>query len=344
MPCPSALPKTCWLATCRKKGPFIDRIAMAETTSRYLQRVGLEALSPWTKLEKLSPHEQQLVEIAKALSNNPRMLIMDEPTSSLSRAEVEKLFLIVDQLKSEGLGIVYISHHIPEIFRIADRVTVMRDGQWVACEDISELSPEKLVEMMIGQAMSNTKVVREHPPGAERFDFAHLTRVGFFHDVSFSIKKGEVLGLGGLAGSGRSEIARSLSGLDPLDEGQVAIDGEAVVIENALDAIKLGMAYLSEDRKTEGLALDQSSECNAVSALTAMGGLLPNAAAQRSTYLKLAEELNLYPPRPPSPGESIFRRKPAENPAGQMDVCSTQSANPRRTHPRGGHRCKTIDP
>jgi len=280
-----------------KSGFLVDRKKLMQDTETSLQRVGL-SLNPMTRIEALSPHEQQLVEIAKALSNHPKILIMDEPTSSLSRTEVQKLFKIIDQLKSEGLAIVYISHHIPEIFRVADRATVLRDGKKVFTDVMDNLTPEKLVDAMVGKAISKTHVLRKRTPADISYRFHHLSRLGFFHDVNFEIRKGEVLSIAGLAGSGRSEIARSFCAIDPLDAGHVSKDGEVLPIYSYKDAIRLGFAYLSEDRKSEGLALDQESVFNAMSAVNVKETTKSSLAEREKTYLQLAHELSVYPPDP----------------------------------------------
>ncbi len=274
------------------KGLFIDRKKMFQLAKENLQKVGLD-LDPRQSIEKLSQHEQQLVEIAKALSNNPSILIMDEPTSSLSRSEVMRLFSLIKQLKNDGLSIVYISHHIAEIFEVADRATVMRDGKKVDCKSITELSPESLVDMMVGESMSHTKVTRKTSPSDVRFTFNSLSRYGFFHDCSFEIKRCEILGIGGLAGSGRTEIARSIMALDPLDHGSIYKDGEEMEFESMSDAIANGFAYLSEDRKTEGLALELSSQFNAVSASQLQKNL--SHREKKEIYQGLAADTQVYP-------------------------------------------------
>jgi len=280
-----------------KAGFFIDKKILMENAKTYLKQVGLN-INPMTKIEALSPHEQQLVEIAKALSNHPKILIMDEPTSSLSRSEVGKLFEIIAQLKSNGLAICYISHHIPEIFQVADRVTVMRNGQWVTTDNIQHFTPEKLVNNMVGKAIGKTKIKRQNKAGDIAFEFKNLSRIGFFHHINFNIRKGEVLSIAGLAGSGRSEIARSFCGLDPLDYGYVCKDNKVLPIFSYKDGLDFGLAYLSEDRKLEGLALDQESLFNAMSALNVKERKKSSDHERRDRYLKLAEELGIYPVDP----------------------------------------------
>ena len=274
------------------KGFFVDRAKMIELAHQNLEKVGLN-VNPLLTIEKLSQHEQQLVEIAKALSNNPSILIMDEPTSALSRSEVLRLFSLIKQLKNDGLSIVYISHHIPEIFEIADRATVMRDGKKVDCKMITDLTPEALVDMMVGESMSHTKITRKINPGDVRFKFENISRYGFFHNVSFKIKRGEILGIGGLAGSGRTEIARSIMALDPLDDGRIFKDDEEVFFDSMSEAIANGFAYLSEDRKTEGLALELSSQYNAISANQFQKSI--SKKEKIKLYQKLAADTQVYP-------------------------------------------------
>jgi ABC-type sugar transport system ATPase subunit len=274
------------------KGFFVDRAKMIELAHQNLEKVGLN-VNPLLTIEKLSQHEQQLVEIAKALSNNPSILIMDEPTSALSRSEVLRLFSLIKQLKNDGLSIVYISHHIPEIFEIADRATVMRDGKKVDCKMITDLTPEALVDMMVGESMSHTKITRKINPGDVRFKFENISRYGFFHNVSFKIKRGEILGIGGLAGSGRTEIARSIMALDPLDDGRIFKDDEEVFFDSMSEAIANGFAYLSEDRKTEGLALELSSQYNAISANQFQKNISKKEKIE--LYQKLATDTQVYP-------------------------------------------------
>jgi ribose transport system ATP-binding protein len=248
------------------RGPWLDRRAMEAETRRCLARVGLD-VDPHTPAEDLSLHEAQLVEVAKALAREPRILVMDEPTSALSRDEVERLFALMARLKADGLTILYISHHLPEVFAVADRVTVLRDGRKVATAPIADVTAEKLVEMMIGRAPGELYASRGGRRGEERLRVRGLTRRGFFHDVSFTLAAGEILGLCGLAGAGRSELARSLCGLDPRDAGRVWVDGREVWLGDGAAAIAAGLAYLPEDRKRDGLALRLSVGENVLSAV-----------------------------------------------------------------------------
>ena len=244
---------------------FVDRRAMYEEAHRCLEYVGLD-LDPRKAIEEISQHEAQLVEIAKVLGNRPCILVLDEPTSALSREEVGRLFDIVRDLKRRGLAIVYISHHLPEVFEIADRVTVLRDGCKIGTHDISEVTPRTLVQMMVGQTIDEFYSQREPSFGETALRVEGLTREGFFRDVSFDVRAGEILGLAGLSGAGRTELARSLCGLDPVHAGSVELCGEAIEPGDYPAAVAKGLAYLSEDRKEDGLFLRLSVRLNLLAA------------------------------------------------------------------------------
>ncbi|OIP06296.1 MAG: ribose ABC transporter ATP-binding protein [Armatimonadetes bacterium CG2_30_66_41] len=282
-----------------RRGMFLDRRAMLVETRRWLARVGLE-LSPEALVEDLSLHEAQLVEIAKALANTPCILVMDEPTSALSRDEVARLFALIRRLRQQGLAIVYISHHLPEILEIADRVTVMRDGRKVATEAVADVTSEQLVELMVGQSVATLYAERQRGPGETRLRVDNLSRYGFFHDVSFEVRAGEVLGLGGLSGAGRSELARSLCGIDPVDAGEVYLDGKRVTATSYREALRAGFAYLTEDRKQQGLALRMTLAENALSALIPRHSRLGvySAGRGREPLERLLQELAVTPPDP----------------------------------------------
>lgn len=282
------------------KGFLIDKKAMVEMTAERLKRVGLDYLNPMTKIKEISQHEAQLVEIAKALGNKPCILVMDEPTSALSREEVERLFEIIDKLKKQGLAIIYISHHLPEIFRVADRITVMRDGKKVGTYEKDEINTEKLVELMVGKTVKEFYGNRNAKIGGEKFRVENLSRYGFFRDISFNVKSGEILGICGLAGSGRSELARALSGVDPIDEGEVYIEGVRAKYRSMSGALKYGIAYLTENRKTQGLALRISMGENALSALIPRHTKHFIYSRKRGDKIlkQTINELQIYPPDP----------------------------------------------
>lgn len=239
-----------------KRGVFIDKKKMAQETSECLRRVGLERLDPMVPIEDISQSESQLVEIAKVLGNNPSVLVMDEPTSALSSAAVKRLFQIIRNLKESGISIVYISHHLPEIFEIADRITVLRDGKLIGTVDKDKTNREQIVQMMIGHSVSEFYQRVDHTNESVcRLEVKGFSRFGFFHDVGFKAYEGEIMGICGLTGAGRSELAKSLVGIDPFDEGQILLDGKPFVPKTYWESISKGLAYLTESRKEEGLAL-----------------------------------------------------------------------------------------
>ncbi len=281
-----------------KKGMFLDKEEIVTETRRCLGMVGLEHLNPMMQIEDISQHEGQLVEIAKALGNNPGILVMDEPTSALSREEVERLFTIIHNLKKNGLAIVYISHHLPEIFEVADRVTVLRDGKKIGTKDIGGVSSSELVQMMVGKSVTEFYSHTSHTQEKKRLRVEGLSRYGFFHDISFSSFEGEILGICGLSGAGRSELARVLVGLDDKDSGKVYLDEQEITLKNMGQAVANGIVYLTENRKTEGLALRLDIKENI------LAGLIPELT-RKGIYQEgdgiqkvnnLIEELSIYPP------------------------------------------------
>lgn len=250
----------------KKNALFIDKKAAIEESKKLLARVGLDYIDPTVDVSEISQCEAQLVEIAKVLGFNPSIVVMDEPTSALSSAEVERLYGIIRQLKAEGLAIVYISHHLAEIFDIADHVTVMRDGRLVDSMPVSETDSDKLVEMMVGTPVKNFYAEHETKINPEVvLKVEDYTRWGFFHHVNFELHKGEVLAICGLAGAGRTEIARALIGVDKADSGKVSIHGKEVNFRSFGEAIAGGLGYLTEDRKVVGLALNQTVADNVTS-------------------------------------------------------------------------------
>jgi ABC-type sugar transport system ATPase subunit len=285
-----------------RKGPFLDKAATRRQAKALLNRVGLD-LDPDLPIEDISQHEAQLVEIAKVLGNNPCILVMDEPTSALSHEEVERLFEIIKSLKNRGISIVYISHHLPEIFRIADRVTVMRDGKKIATKPIADITREEIVQMMVGRSVKEFYKRDERAIGEARLKVEGLSRFGFFHKVSFEARRGEILGICGLSGAGRTELARVLVGLDRADEGRIELDGRELKGSSMADFLAQGVAYLTEDRKTEGLALrlpvDDNILAPIVNRLTA--GLLYSKRRGDATVKRLIGELSIYPPDPSRP-------------------------------------------
>jgi len=249
-----------------KRG-FLNKRATREEARMCLSLVGLDDLDPSTPVEDIPQHQAQLVEIAKALGYVPCILVMDEPTSALSREEVARLFDIIRRLVQQGLAIVYISHHLSEVFEVADRITVLRDGKRVGTFEARQVTSREIVEAMIGDAASDLYAKRAAPPRDVKLDVRGLTRYGFFHDCSLTVRAGEIVGIGGLSGAGRSELARSLCGIDPADEGSVELDGRPIAPTSYSEGIRDGLAYLTEDRKAQGLALRLTVAENLLSAI-----------------------------------------------------------------------------
>ncbi len=262
-----------------------------------LQRIGA-AIDPDALVETLSMPEQQLVEIARALGTDARILIMDEPTASLGDREVESLFRAIALLKARGAGIVYISHRLDEIFAIADRVTVLRDGETVGTHASSDVTRAALVGLMVGRTMADVYPVREPIP-ADAPAVLELHGVGHppsgVHGVSLSVRRGEILGVAGLVGSGRTELAEIIFGLRPAGAGQIKLNGRPVRIDSPSRAIGLGIGYVPEDRRQHGVVLDMS-----VTANTSLAGLrrvaragLIDRAAEAAAAAAFVERLRI---------------------------------------------------
>ena len=283
-----------------RRGLVLDRKETLRQTRALLARVGLDDLDPSTEVSQLSQHEMQLIEIAKGLGRNPRIMVMDEPTSALTREEVERLFGIIATLKASGLAIVYISHHLSEIFKVAERVTVMRDGRRIGTYGIGEVTSEKLAELMVGHTVAEMYAGVNTRFGEEVLRAEHLWRHGFFHDISFSIRGGEVVGFCGLSGAGRTEIARSVCGLDPLDRGQLFVRGRPVKVRDMGAAVRMGIAYLTENRKTEGLALRLTVAANIASVILPelSRWFFYHGSRGRPKIARQIEYLSISPPNP----------------------------------------------
>src|SRR5579875_866226 len=233
---------------------FIRRRRELAEARRLLEQVGLD-LDPRRLVASLSVAEQQLVEIARAISFNARVLILDEPTATLTEQEIARLFEVIRQLTAQGVAVLYISHRLDEIFQLADRVTVMRDGRVVATLPRTELSEQKLVQLMVGRAITNLYPRPETHPGSVRLRVEGVSRRGLLYDCSFEVRAGEILGFAGLIGAGRSELARAVFGADPIDAGSIWLEGKRLSIKSPVDAIAAGIGYLTEDRKRDGLAM-----------------------------------------------------------------------------------------
>jgi ribose transport system ATP-binding protein len=239
----------------------IDQRKLMRDARQQLDDLGV-AIDPRTLVSRLSVAQQQMVEVAKALSLNARVLIMDEPTSALTSQEIDELFGAIRRLRERGVAIVYISHRMDELFAIGDRVTVLRDGRHVGTRRIAETNMGELVRLMVGRDLKDQYPKQRATLGEEVLRVERLRRDGELHDVSFSLRRGEVVGLAGLMGSGRTELARAVFGVDALDGGRIFVRGEEKKITSPRVAIDLGLGFLTEDRKQQGLVLVLSVQEN----------------------------------------------------------------------------------
>ncbi len=240
----------------------IDRRARRHRAADLLGRIGA-SLNPDILVGALTMPEQQVVEIAKALGADARIVIMDEPTASLSEREVTRLFDVIGRLRRDGVGIIYISHRLEEIATIADRITVLRDGETVATHDAHEVTRADLIRLMVGRELAAVFPKRNVPFGDVALTVRHLSnhRTGV-RDVSLSIRRGEILGVAGLVGSGRTQLAETIVGLTPADSGEIVVSGVTARIESPADAIRFGIGYVPEDRRQHGVVLDMSVSAN----------------------------------------------------------------------------------
>jgi ABC-type sugar transport system ATPase subunit len=236
----------------------VDRAELRRRARECLALFDLESIDPSTLVRNLSPASQQVVEILKAISTEPSVLILDEPTSSLTEIEVDRLFDNIRTLTKKGIACIYISHHLSEIFRIADRVTVLRDGRFVCDADVAGIDEDFLVSNMVGRTISDIYGEKPDPSsfGAPRFEARGLARSGAFSGASFSVRAGEIVGFSGLVGAGRTDVGLAIFGAQPPDSGTMLLDGAPVAPASPREAIDLGIGYLTEDRKSQGLYLD----------------------------------------------------------------------------------------
>ena len=264
----------------------IDRGAMHRRVQGLLDRLGVR-LDPERPVRGLSIADQQIVEIAKALSFEARVLIMDEPTAALSGNEVERLFTVVKALREDGAAILFISHRLEEVFAICDTVTVMRDGAVVHDARIADMTPDEMVRRMVGRELSALFPKQETKVGSTVLSVSRLTREGVFFDISFDVRAGEIVALAGLVGAGRSEVARAIFGVDKPDAGHVEVDGQRLSPGKPLAAMRAGIGFVPEDRRQQGLVMDLSIARNATMTRTgslARLGLIRSAAENRLAH------------------------------------------------------------
>ncbi|CCD97926.1 sugar ABC transporter ATP-binding protein [Bradyrhizobium sp. STM 3809] len=244
-------------------GLLLDEDRLNRQAAELLGQLNL-AIDPRTIVGGLTVAKQQMVEIAKALSFNSRVLIMDEPTAALNNREIAELFRMIRALKARGVGIVYISHKMDELKQISDRVTVLRDGEYVATVPTATTPIEAIIAMMVGRSLSDARIVGESPPGAVALEVRNLNCGPLVRDISFTLRKGEILGFAGLMGAGRTEVARAIFGADAVPTGEIRVHDRPVTIRTPSHAVAHGIGYLSEDRKRFGLATGMDVESNVV--------------------------------------------------------------------------------
>ena len=233
----------------------IDWKQMHKDAKALLERLGSD-IDPHSSMGNLTVAEQQIVEIAKAISTNAKIIIMDEPTAALSKRECEELYRITEQLRDEGCSIIFISHRFEDMYRLATRVTVFRDSQYIGTWNVDEISNEVLISKMVGREISQIYPKQEVERGEEIFRVEGLSKTGYYKDVSFSLHKGEILAMTGLVGAGRTEVCQGIMGIERPDKGKVILEGKTLSIRHPSDAMKAGIGYLPEDRQKQGLILD----------------------------------------------------------------------------------------
>ena len=279
------------------QGPFVNQYAMIRRTSELLEGLGVE-IDPRVQVGTLRVAQQQVVEIAKALSLKADIVLMDEPTAALSLHEVESLLNLVRRLKERGITVIYISHRLDEVFSVADRVTVLKDGRLVATKPVSAVTRRDLVSLMVGRDLDILFPAKANQDTEEQvlFEVKNLYVSDFLKDINFQVKRGEIVGIAGLEGSGRTFLARALFGAERISRGEVILQGKPLHINSPLAAIKAGIGFISEDRKREGLALSLSIRANmALASLEKrqiLGWIL--SGIERKTIRDLSQSLELH--------------------------------------------------
>ncbi|MGW7352869.1 sugar ABC transporter ATP-binding protein [Streptomyces sp. NPDC054784] len=272
----------------------VDHTAVRDATAALLRRLGVD-LDPERPARGLSIADQQIVEIAKALSFDARVLVMDEPTAALTGTETDRLFAVVEALRKEGAAVLFVSHRLTEIFRLCRSVTTLRDGALVASEPLAELTEDDLVRRMVGRDLDALYAKRDTRTGETALEVRRLTREGVFHDVSFEVRRGEIVALAGLVGAGRSEVVQAVFGVDRADAGEVLVRGAALRRGSPTAAMDAGLALVPEDRRQQGLVMELSIERNiALTGLHTLGrGGLVRRAAERARAGDWAARLRL---------------------------------------------------
>lgn len=267
-----------------KNGILLDKAKMRKKCIELLERFDLD-INPKTKVSELSVGQRQMMEIAKANLNKVNVLILDEPTSALTNNEIDKLFKLIKRLRDKNVSMIYISHRMEEIFSLTNKITVMRDGKSVSVMDTNKTDEREVVSYMVGRDIGDFYPEMDAEISDVKIELKNFNREGFFKDINIKAKKGEVLGISGLMGAGRTEIMRSVFGLDPKDSGEVFVDGKKIEIKNPADAIKNKIGFVTENRQEEGLILDESIRENI--------SLLNFDKFSKNSFIDKAKEKNL---------------------------------------------------
>lgn len=278
---------------------FLDRLSeksgivnwkkINAAAKKLLMEMGFDMIDPRKQVGSMPVAYQQIVEICKSLSQDAHILILDEPTAVLTFGEIERLFGIVKKLKDCGWGIIYISHRLEEVFQICDTATILKDGEFVGEYDVNTLTKRELVNLMVGRTMNNYYPARDHNIGKTVLSVSHLAAGSSVKDVSFYVRAGEVLGISGLVGAGRTESMRAIFGIDKIDSGEILLNGKSVRFSSPDAAVKAGIGFLPEDRKNEGVVLSQSIRFNTT--LSNIGSFSRFGINSYSKERKIAEEL-----------------------------------------------------
>ncbi|MBV9803376.1 MAG: sugar ABC transporter ATP-binding protein [Solirubrobacterales bacterium] len=288
----------------KTRAGLIVRGSQKQRARELLERVRLD-IDPGRRVESLSVADRQRVEIAKALAVDAKVVIMDEPTATLTEHEIDDLFELIEELKSDGIAIFYISHRLEEVVRIADRVTVMRDGKVVETLDKGDFDESRLVSLMVGREIDNLYPKQESEIGDVILRVQGVTRPGILDDCSFEVHAGEILGFAGLIGAGRTELARAVFAADPIKEGTIELDGQELNLSSPSEAIAAGIGYLTEDRKGDGLAMQLSVEHNITLARIPGAGMWIDRRREREVAERRREELDIRTPSVRTPVEAL---------------------------------------
>ncbi len=281
----------------QKKSGLVDWNKLYKDASEILDSLQAD-INPKTLVKQLSVAEQQFVEIAKALSFGSKLIIMDEPSATLTPSELERLFDVIESLKAEHVSIIYISHHLDELFEIGDTVTILRDGEFISRDKVKDVDKNYVIKQMVGRELTESFPEREATPGEEVLKVEDLSRNNELKNISFNLRKGEILGIAGLVGSGRTELVRALYGADLKDSGKIELYGNKIEIESPRDSIEHGIGLLPEDRKQQGLVLEQPVKSNVTLARLeeVIGKYLIDADLEKEKVKKYISDLNIKTP------------------------------------------------